>query len=68
VFLVARGASRARLLALHGPPLALCGWLSIAPVEALAPLREWAFSPAIYLFWASLHVVHTALARRSAVA
>jgi hypothetical protein len=68
VFLVARGASRARLLALHAPPLALCAWLSASPAEALAPLREWAFSPPIYLFWASLHVAHTALARRGAPA
>jgi hypothetical protein len=68
VFLLARGASRARLLALHAPPLALCAWLFAAPAEAPAALREWAFSPAIYLFWASLHVAHTALARRRAPA
>jgi hypothetical protein len=68
VFLVARGASRARLLALHVPPLALCAWLSGSPVEAFAALREWAFSPGVYLFWASLHVAHTAFARRATLA
>jgi hypothetical protein len=68
VFLIARGASRARLLALHAPPLALCVWLSSSSGEALAALREWAFSPAIYLFWASLHVAHTAFARLGAPA
>ena len=67
VFLLARGASRLRLLVLHAPPLALCGVLLAAPAEA-APLREWAFSPPIYLFWASLHVVHTLLARQRALA
>jgi hypothetical protein len=68
VFLLARGASPLRLLALHAPPLALCAWLSASPGPALAPLREWAFSPAIYLFWASLHVAHTARARLPAAA
>jgi len=66
-FLLARGASRVRLLALHAPPLALCAWLEAAPA-APAVLREWAFSPALYLFWASLHVLHTGLARRAAAA
>jgi hypothetical protein len=64
-FLLARGARVSRLLALHAPPLALCAWLAAAPA-APALLREWAFSPPLYLFWASLHVLHTALARRSA--
>lgn len=68
VFLVARGASRTGLLALHAPPLVLCAWLSSSPAGPLAALREWAFSPAIYLFWASLHVAHTAFARRGAPA
>lgn len=63
VFLLARGASRTRLLALHLPPLALCAWLFSSPGGSLALLRELASSPAIYLFWASLHVAHTARAR-----
>jgi hypothetical protein len=67
-FLVARGTSRARLLALHAPPLALCAWLFASPAEATETLREWTFSPALYLFWASLHVLHTALARRAVAA
>jgi hypothetical protein len=61
-----RGEGRARLVALHAPPLALCALLAAAPDEALAPLGEWAFSPALYLFWASLHVVHTAHGRLGA--
>jgi hypothetical protein len=66
VFLVARGVGRARLVGLHAPPLALCALLASAPGSALAPLAEWVFSPALYLFWASLHVAHTAHARLGA--
>jgi hypothetical protein len=64
VFLIARGASSLRLLALHAPPFVLCGLLLVWPSDAAQGLREWVFSPAIYLYWASLHVVHTRLAAR----
>jgi hypothetical protein len=63
VFLIARGANPWRLLALHAPPFALCGLLLVASSDAALWLREWVFSPAIYLYWASLHVVHTIVLR-----
>jgi hypothetical protein len=63
VFLIARGAGPRRLLALHAPPFALCGLLLAWPSDAAQGLREWVFSPAIYLYWASLHVVHTLFQR-----
>jgi multisubunit Na+/H+ antiporter MnhC subunit len=65
VFLIARGASPVRLLAVHAPAFVLCGLLLAWPSDAARGLREWAFSPAIYLYWASLHVVHTIALRRS---
>ena len=61
-FLVARGASPWRLLALHTPAFALGGFACASP--AAAPwLREWLFSPPLYLYWASLHVAHTLVRR-----
>ncbi len=68
VFLIARGASLGRLLALHAPPAALCAALLAWPGAAAAPLREFVFSSPIYLFWATLHVVDSALARGRALA
>jgi len=68
VFLIARGASLAHLFVLHAPPAALCLALLAWPGEVAAPLREWVFSPAIYLFWATLHVAQTALARERSLA
>jgi hypothetical protein len=65
VFLIARGARPLRLLALHAPPFVLCGLLLAWRSDAAQELREWVFSPAIYLYWASLHVVHTIVLRRS---
>jgi len=67
VFLSARGASPRRLLALHAPPFVLCGLLLAWRSDAAQGLREWVFSPAIYLYWASLHVVHTIVRRRSSI-
>jgi len=63
VFLIARGARPLRLLALHTPAFALCGLLLVASSDAALWLREWVFSPAIYLYWASLHVAHTLFGR-----
>jgi len=64
VFLLARGgASARRLLMLHAPAFALCGLLLAVSSDAAARLREWAFAPAVYLYWASLHVVQTLLRR-----
>jgi hypothetical protein len=68
VFLIARGTSRRRLLILHAPPLALCAGLFVMPADFAEPLRQWVFSPALYLFWASLHVAHTAHLRWSTLA
>lgn len=62
VFLAARGARPGRLLALHVPGFALAGTLLAVP--GAAPwLREWLFAPALYLYWASLHVVQTLVRR-----
>lgn len=66
VFLSARGASPLRLLAVHAPAFVLCGLLLAWPSNAARELREWVFSPAIYLYWASLHVAHTLLQRGGA--
>ena len=68
VFLIARGASLSHLLALHAPLAALCAALLAWPGAAAAPLREFVFSSPIYLFWATLHVVDSALARGRALA
>jgi hypothetical protein len=63
VFLIARGARPLRLFVLHAPPFVLCGLLLAWRSEAAQDLREWVFSPAIYLYWASLHVVQTLIRR-----
>jgi hypothetical protein len=63
VFLAVRGTRPGRLLALHAPGFALAGALLAVP--GAAPwLREWLFAPALYLYWASLHVVQTLVRRR----
>jgi membrane protease YdiL (CAAX protease family) len=62
-FARARGASTARLAALHAGPALACGALWLAPEPGAAALRALAFSPAIYLFWSALHVLQTARAR-----
>jgi hypothetical protein len=66
VFLIARGASPLRLLAVHAPAFVLWGLLLAWPSDAARELREWMFSPAIYLYWASVHVAHTLLQRGGA--
>jgi len=68
VFRMARGASIARLLAVHALPAALGIGALALPGAAAASLREWLFSPAIYLFFATLHVVHTTFTRERALA
>ena len=65
VFLIARGARPLRLLALHVPAVALCGFLLVSSSDAALWLREWVFSPAIYLYWASLHVADTLIRRKT---
>jgi hypothetical protein len=57
-----------RLFAVHVPPVAVCGGLLWWPDPGAVLLQKALFSPAIYLFWSVLHVVQTALARRSAAA
>ncbi len=63
VSLIARGASPLRLFALHAPPCLLCALLLFGPADAAAWLRDWLFSPALYLYWSCLHVVHTVFLR-----
>ena len=63
LFLIARGTSAWRLFALHVPAFALSGGLLAASPDAVPWLREWLTSPAVYLYWASLHVVDTLLLR-----
>jgi hypothetical protein len=65
VFLVARGTRPLRLLALHAPAVALCGFLLVSSSDAALWLREWVFAPAIYLYWASLHVADTLIRRKT---
>jgi hypothetical protein len=60
-FALARGASRARLAALHAASAFACAALALAPEGGA--LRSVAFSPGIYLFWSALHVLQTARAR-----
>jgi hypothetical protein len=67
-FLIARGASLRRLAAVHAPAALGCLALLAGPEEATAPLRAIAFSPALYLFWSALHVVHSAFVRRARAA
>ena len=66
VFAGVRGASHARLAALHAGPALACGALWLAPDASAAPLRALAFSPGVYLFWSALHVVQTARGRARA--
>lgn len=68
VFLRARGTSAARLAALHAPAFALAGLLVVGPAGAEPLLRDWVFSPALYLYWSSLHVAHTIWLRGVAAA
>ena len=63
VFLIARGTSALRLFALHAPAFALSGGLLAASPDGAPWLREWLTSPAVYLYWASLHVADTLLLR-----
>jgi hypothetical protein len=63
-FALARGASAARLAALHGVPALACAALWWSPEGG--GLRSAAFSPALYLFWSALHVLQTARARAAA--
>jgi hypothetical protein len=66
VFLFARGTGLGTLLLLHATPLVLCAWLTSSSSEWLDPLRRWLFTPGVYLYWASLHTVHTVWMRRAA--
>jgi hypothetical protein len=59
---IARGASLLRLAALHAGPALACAALWLAP-PAAEPLRTFAFSPGVYLFWSALHALQTARAR-----
>ncbi len=65
VFLHARGTGLRRLLLLHGTPLALGVWLATSSSERLEPIGRWLFTPGVYLYWASLHVLHTGWLRRA---
>ncbi|NNL86837.1 MAG: hypothetical protein HKP27_14340 [Myxococcales bacterium] len=53
----------ARAIAPHAVPLVILGALVVLP--AAEPWRALLFSPGIYLFWTSLHVIHSAHQRRS---
>jgi hypothetical protein len=63
VFLIGRGARPRRLLAVHAPAFVLCGLLLASSSDVALRLREWVFSPAVYLYWASLHVADTLIQR-----
>ncbi|MEN8162477.1 MAG: hypothetical protein ABFS41_20575 [Myxococcota bacterium] len=63
VFLLGRGTGLAQLLWLHAPPLALGAWLAGGHAEWLG---RWLFTPGVYLYWASIHVLHTGWLRRPA--
>jgi hypothetical protein len=52
-----------RLLVAHAIPGLVALSVLAAPVSWDHPLRVTIFAPSIYLFWASLHVVQTALGR-----
>jgi hypothetical protein len=52
-----------RAIAPHAAPLAVLGALLALP--AAEPWRLLVFSPGVYLFWTSLHVIHSAHQRRS---
>jgi len=58
---------RRRLWLLHGLPLGLGAALLLAKGPAWVGLRQAFFSPPLYLFWSSLHVLDTVLARRDRV-
>jgi hypothetical protein len=72
VFLLGCGTAPARLFWLHVPPLALGAWVASGGPAWLASARpdwlagghaewlgRWLFTPGVYLYWASLHVLHT---------
>ena len=52
-----------RVLLVHAVPGAACAALLWMPIGWEHPLRVLVFSPAIYLFWASLHVAQTLAVR-----
>ncbi len=63
-----RGEARretARLVGVHLLPVLVAALVLAAPVGWDHPLRALLFAPGVYLFWAVLHVVQTALLRAS---
>jgi len=58
---------RRRLWVFHGLPIGIGAFLLLADAPAWVGLRQAFFSPPLYLFWSSLHVLDTALARRARV-
>jgi hypothetical protein len=53
----------ARLAALHLAGAAPCLAALLVPAGSAPALRAWLLSPAIYLFWSTLHVAQTAASR-----
>lgn len=65
----ASGAPLSRLLLwTHAPPALVCATLLALPEHVAPLLREVVFSPTIYLFWSTLHVVQTVITRQRAAA